>query len=144
MQNWLDKQELPTVILFSSWFWHCEDVINIDDIRIVKVFDAFFTYAYVINRKAVLLMKEERPFVTADDWFYWRKKGIQILGVTPFVINHPTDESVESTISGASSKRTTVNQMLYRITHFKRLFIRKWLERKGNYEKFKPIAHDLL
>ena len=41
-------------------------------------------------------------------------------------------------------KRTTVNQMLYRITHFKRLFIRKWLERKGNYEKFKPIAHDLL
>ena len=85
-------------------------------------------------------MKEERPFVTADDWFYWRKKGIQILGVTPFVINHPTDESVESTISGASSKRTTVNQMLYRITHFKRLFIRKWLERKGNYEKFKPIA----
>ena len=144
VQNWLDKQELPTVILFSSWFWHCEDVINIDDIRIVKVFDAFFTYAYVINRKAVLLMKEERPFVTADDWFYWRKKGIQILGVTPFVINHPTDESVESTISGASSKRTTVNQMLYRITHFKRLFIRKWLERKGNYEKFKPIAHDLL
>ena len=144
VQNWLDKQELPTVILFSSWFWHCEDVINIDDIRIVKVFDAFFTYAYVINRKAVLLMKEERPFVTADDWFYWRKKGIQILGVTPFVINHPTDESVESTISGASSKRTTVNQMLYRITHFKRLFIRKWLESKGNYEKFKPIAHDLL
>lgn len=41
VQNWLDKQELPTVILFSSWFWHCEDVINIDDIRIVKVFDAF-------------------------------------------------------------------------------------------------------
>ena len=34
VQNWLDKQELPTVILFSSWFWHCEDVINIDDIRI--------------------------------------------------------------------------------------------------------------
>ena len=49
VQNWLDKQELPTVILFSSWFWHCEDVINIDDIRIVKVFDAFFTYAYVLT-----------------------------------------------------------------------------------------------
>ena len=50
-------------------------------------------------------MKEERPFVTADDWFYWRQKRYSDIRSNSVCINHPTDESVESTISGASSKK---------------------------------------
>lgn len=45
------------------------------------------THAYIINREAASLLIEQRPFITADDWFYIRKKGVKLYAVLPHLLD---------------------------------------------------------
>ena len=47
----------------------------------------FLTHAYIINREAASLLIEQRPFITADDWFYIRKKGVKLYAVLPHLLD---------------------------------------------------------
>lgn len=130
----------PIVVLLSSWFWYLGNYSQINNTKFVKVYDGFSTYAYVVNNEAASCMIEERPFVTADDWFYWKKKGVRVLAVLPHVISHPTDESIPSTVSNVPNEKISFKAMFkYVFIHFRRLLLRKVLMIIGRYEKYAPV-----
>lgn len=64
----------PRVILLSGWYWYLGTKTIKQHYRLARVYDAFLTHAYIINREAASLLIEQRPFITADDWFYIRKR----------------------------------------------------------------------
>lgn len=78
--------DAPRIILLSGWYWYLGTKALKEHYRLANVYDAFLTHAYVINREAASLMIEQRPFVTADDWFYFRKKGVGIYAVLPHLL----------------------------------------------------------
>lgn len=91
----------PRIILLSGWYWYLGTKAIKEHYRLANVYDAFLTHAYAINREAASLMIEQRPFITADDWFYIRKKGIKLYAVLPHLLDqdwsgeHPTSINQE-------------------------------------------------
>ena len=73
----------PRVILLSGWYWYLGTKTIKQHYCLARVYDAFLTHAYIINREAASLLIEQRPFITADDWFYIRKKGVKLYAVLP-------------------------------------------------------------
>ena len=81
------NNNIPTVILFSGWNYYTNKKRIDQKYYKTKVVDGYLAHAYLINRKAAELMIEERPWMLADNWKYFIKKGIKILGIIPHSIN---------------------------------------------------------
>lgn len=77
----------PRIILLSGWYWYLGTKMIKEHYRLATVYDAFLTHAYVINRVAADLLIEKRPFITADDWFYIRKKGVKMYALLPHLLD---------------------------------------------------------
>ena len=91
----------PRIVLLSGWYWYLSTKAIKGHYRVANVYDAFLTHAYAINRAAASLIIESRPFITADDWFYIRKKGVKIYAFLPHLLDqdwsgeHPTSINQE-------------------------------------------------
>ncbi|KAA6334520.1 hypothetical protein EZS27_017172 [termite gut metagenome] len=91
--------EEPTVILLSGGYWYYrKDKIIAFDYKLASVYDAYFTHAYLINKAAAQILKEEKPSFLADDWYYIKSKGIQLKAVKPHLVNQKGDETFQSLI----------------------------------------------
>lgn len=86
IEKMLDTHE-PRIILLSGWYWYLATRMIKEHYRLVTVYDAFLTHAYAINRSAASLLTECRPYITADDWFYIRKKGVKIYAFLPHLLD---------------------------------------------------------
>nr|WP_129733146.1 glycosyltransferase family 25 protein [Parabacteroides goldsteinii] len=57
---------------------------QIDNYSICKLWSAWGTFAYLINRKAAKkLLSVSRPFIVADDFTYMKRQGILVEGIYP-------------------------------------------------------------
>ena len=89
----------PCIILLSGWYWYLSAKPIAQKYSLAKVYDAFLTHAYVINRAAASLLIEHRPFITADDWFYIRKKGVKIYAFLPHLLDQEWSGAYPTTIN---------------------------------------------
>ena len=105
----LIQTDKPLVILLSGWYWFGETKKIDTHYHVANVYDAFLTHAYIINRAAAALLIEPRPFITADDWFYIRKKGVKICALLPHLIDQ--DWSGTNPTSINEVKRVTCKGM---------------------------------
>lgn len=105
----LIQTDKPLVILLSGWYWFGETKKIDTHYHVANVYDAFLTHAYIINRAAAALLIEQRPFITADDWFYIRKKGVKICALLPHLIDQ--DWSGTNPTSINEVKRVTCKGM---------------------------------
>ena len=95
--------------MLSGWYWFGETKKIDTHYHVANVYDAFLTHAYIINRAAAALLIEPRPFITADDWFYIRKKGVKICALLPHLIDQ--DWSGTNPTSINEVKRVTCKGM---------------------------------
>lgn len=98
IEKLVDADE-PRVLLLSGWYWYLDTKVLGERHRLVTVYDAFLTHAYVINREAASLLIEPRPFITADDWYYIRKKGVKIYAVLPHLIDQEWSGELPTSIN---------------------------------------------
>ncbi len=91
-------QSLPTdqpwVLLLSADYWFTKRRKFKNELNIAHVYDAVGTYAYIINRKGaeLLINKNLRPSNVADHWSLYRRQGLKLFAVYPYMI----DANIES------------------------------------------------
>ena len=95
----------PRVILLSGWYWYLGTKTIKQHYCLARVYDAFLTHAYIINREAASLLIEQRPFITADDWFYIRKKGVKLYAVLPHLLDQDWSGEYPTSINQEEKKR---------------------------------------
>lgn len=82
----------PVILFLSGDYWYYR---YIDDI--VKVYSAVGSYAYLINKEAAkLIVDSGTPFNVADDWRLYRKLGIILYAIKPYLV----DANVQMDILG--------------------------------------------
>lgn len=84
--------EEPRILLLSGWFWYYRVRSFFRHYKLANIYDAFLTHAYVINHAAALLLKEERPYIAADDWRYVRHKGVKVQGFLPHILDQQQED----------------------------------------------------
>ena len=94
----------PRVILLSGWYWYLGTKTIKQHYCLARVYDAFLTHAYIINREAASLLIEQRPFITADDWFYIRKKGVKLYAVLPHLLDQDWSGEYPTSINQEEKK----------------------------------------
>lgn len=98
IENLLDTDE-PCILLLSGWYWYLGTRELKEHYRLARVYDAFLTHSYVINRVAASLLIEQHPFIIADDWFYVRKKGIRLYAMLPHLLDQDWSGQLPTSIN---------------------------------------------
>lgn len=89
----------PWVLFLSADYWFTRRSKFDEEYSLAKVYDAVGTYAYIINRSGaeLLLSKNKKPSNVADNWSLYRRQGLQLYAVYPYLID-ANIESFESSI----------------------------------------------
>ena len=88
----------PVIVLLSGWFWYTSARSLASGKKIAKVWNAYLTQSYVINKAAAQVLSEEKPFIRADDWRYIKRKGVKLLALVPHAVNQDWSGSLPSTL----------------------------------------------
>lgn len=114
-------QSLPTdepwVLFLSADYWFTKRRKFNNEINIAHIYDAVGTYAYIINRKGaeLLLTKNPRPSNVADHWSLYRRQGLKLFAVYPYMIDANIESfasSIDQECFGEVRKNMPLN-MLY-------------------------------
>lgn len=79
----------PTALMFSGDYWYIKKK-KLDECReIATVYDCVGAYAYCINNKAAKLLLNKNPLraCVADHWSFYKRIGINIKAIYPYVID---------------------------------------------------------
>lgn len=87
----LIETEIPTVILLSSNYWYYKKKRLTDKYYQAMVYDAYATYAYLINYSAARNALNSRPSTLADDWKYMKSKNIVLKACLPHLVDPQAD-----------------------------------------------------
>ncbi len=90
--------EKPTIVLLSGWYWFTSKKTISKKYSLAKVFNAFLTQSYIINKPAAKLLQEDKPFIRADDWRYIIKRGVKVYGISPHIVNQDWSGKLPSTV----------------------------------------------
>lgn len=79
----------PRIVLLSGMYWRLPFMAQkVDENHsIVKTVDALLTSSYLINRCAAKKMLKENLYIKADDWMYFKTKGISVEAIYPHLID---------------------------------------------------------
>lgn len=136
--DFIERSEKPTVILLSGGYWYTHAKAKVENHKLLSVFDAYYTFAYLINKKAAQCLITQPTDFLADDWILLKSKGIQLLGVQPHLINCVPEEKMQSTIFANGQKRGINKRQLSFVNYLKsynRGGIRHLLAYLKRYEK---------
>ena len=87
IEKFLDTDE-PRLLLLSGWYWFTTKRTFDKHHEIAKVYDGYLTHAYALNKAAAKILIDEKPWYVADSWHIFRKRGVNIYGLSP----HPFDQ----------------------------------------------------
>lgn len=133
----LNKDERPIIVLLSGHYWFLPFKGKANWKR---VFSAWYTHSYVINRAAakILCEKLKRPWHIADNWVYIRSLGICVYAVSPHWIDQ-TSTSKNSTVKDIHGTRLTEGSKLsikaYLCYLYNVLIMERLLKILGLFEK---------
>lgn len=98
------------ITLAMHILYYPKEYRKLKNYTLYKIYDAWGTCAYLINRQAAeCLLSESYPFIVADDFYFMRKRGIQVEGIYPnLVVGGSTREIISTTIQK--------EQMIYKIS----------------------------
>lgn len=81
LNNFMNSKK-PRILFLSGdyWYWRKK--------HIVQVCWAVGSYAYFINRAAAeCILKIGKPFNVADDWDLYKRKGVGLYAIHPYIID---------------------------------------------------------
>ena len=72
----------PRVLMLSGDYWYYKRK------PIVRLFSAVGAYAYIINKAAAQrILSVTPPFCVADDWMFYKRLGLKMFAVYPYMID---------------------------------------------------------
>lgn len=111
------KTDTPVIVFLSGDYWFYRKRKFDANLEIASVYDAVGSYAYFINKAAakLILQKNNRASNVADDWALYRRQGVKLLAVYPYLVD-ANIESFESTINqsyfGENRKNMSITMKL--------------------------------
>lgn len=55
---------------------------------LIRIYSAVGAYAYIINKAAArLILKRTTPCCVADEWLYYKRKGVRLYALYPYVVD---------------------------------------------------------
>lgn len=76
------KEDKPLIVLLSGDYWFFKKK------KILSVFDAVGSYAYLINKKAAsLILSIDKPYNVADDWILYKRLGVKLYALYPYFMD---------------------------------------------------------
>jgi glycosyl transferase family 25 len=137
LKRYIDTR-VPTIILLSGGYWYWTKQKLDHTYQLASIYDANFTHAYLINKKAAQLLVNEKPFWLADDWEYLKSKGIKLQGI----FHHAVDQNWNGTLKSLIFDPTMSNSIIRKNMQISQViesyctgFTRKILKFIGHYEK---------
>lgn len=81
--------EKPVILFLSGDYWFYKTRTINERNRLASVYDAVGSYAYLINAAAVkvILKRNALPACVADNWSLYRRQGVSLLAVNPYMID---------------------------------------------------------
>lgn len=127
--------DVPSVVFLSGDYWYTSLKSLDETLKLACVYDAVGTYAYLINRAAAELItkKNKRPSYVADNWSLFRRQGVRLFALYPYLIDANIEDlgsSIEQTYFGEVRKNMP---LLFRIKSYTLSLKKKWLLRKGYF-----------
>lgn len=125
------RTDTPRILFLSGdyWYWRKE--------RMPRVFDAVGGYAFLINRAAAeVICNSGRPYSVADDWRVYKKMGVQLYAVRPYLI----DANCNMEVLGSDVKQDSWTRDFSRISKMEMFRLRfegavkKILKAVGRFE----------
>lgn len=138
--KWLNTTS-PTVLFLSGDFWYYKRK------PIVSVFDAVGTYSYFINRAAAkLILSLGKPYNAADDWALYRRKGLKMKAVFPYMIDANINmEVLSSDINqyewGLNRKNMSFGEVIWSCYNS---LIKKVMKKSGHFEKKIRVINNVI
>lgn len=121
----------PWVLFLSADYWYTTMRKFNSQNSIASVYDAVGTYAYIINRKGAELILRKNPKASnvADHWSMYRRQGLNLYAVYPYMIDANIEEfesTVEQTYFGEIRKNMPLGMRLasYELSAVKRLLLK--------------------
>lgn len=121
----------PWVLFLSADYWFTRRKIFNSELSIASVYDAVGTYAYIINRcgAELLLSKNLRPSCVADHWSLYRRQGLKLFAVYPYMIDaniESFDSSIEQQCFGEIRKNMPLDMQFhaYVLSAVKRILLK--------------------
>lgn len=118
------KEDEPCFITLALHFlYYPKKYRAMDKYTLYKIYDAFGTCAYLINRKAAKrLLSVALPFTVADDFLFIRKKGIQVMGLYPtFAVGASTKEIIPTEIQQEQENLTNIFKLQYIVLYYRKI-----------------------
>ncbi len=129
------REDSPVILFLSGDYWFYKKRKLSNNCEIASVYDAVGSYAYFINKAAakLILMRNSRASNVADDWALYRRQGVKLLAVYPYLID-ANIESFESTINQSYFGENRKNMpWKFRLKAYWNAFIKKILLRQGRF-----------
>lgn len=120
LKNILDvyKEDKPYFITLAyHFYYYSKKYRKLGNYTFYRIYDAYGTCAYLINRKAAkLMLSVAPPYIVADDYLFIRKRGILVDGVYPTLA---VGASTKNMISTDIQQESVVS---FKISHFRLLY----------------------
>lgn len=134
LYDYVANDETPTVILLSGGYWR-KGKFQHDSIELARVYSAYYTHSYIINRAAAQLMLSISPDYLADDWRHFKKHGLRLLAAYPHIVDQQWDGSVPSMIQNEAKSWFSTLPIRYKIKSYLKIIPCKVLELLGLHER---------
>lgn len=123
----------PVIILLSGGYWskgHC----NKYNVTLEKIYSAYYTHSYMMNRAAAELILSLDIDYLADDWRFFKKHGLKLYGVKPHMVDQQWDGTVPSMIQNEAKQWFNSLSLKYKIKSYLKIIPCKILEIFGCHE----------
>lgn len=139
-RKWLDTAK-PAILFLSGDFWYYKKR------AIASVFDAVGAYAFFINRAAAeLILSLGKPYTVADAWYLYRRKGVDLKAVLPYMI----DANINMTVLPSDVAQDVWGQNRKKMTFMNVLLacydsiIRRLLKTFGHFESKIRVINNMI
>ena len=130
--DYIEKTEEPTVILISGGWWSYGTKRGANDMK--KVYSAYYTHSYIVNRPGAELMLSIPASYLADDWRLFRRHGLKLLAVKPHLVDQQWDGTVPSMIQNEAKQWFDSLSLKYKLKSYIKAIPCKFLSVLGLHE----------
>ena len=127
----LMNTDIPQVLMLSGDYWYYRRK------PIGRLFAAVGAYGYIINAAAAeMILSIDKPCNVADDWAYYKRRGLKMYAVCPYMLDAnvnmevlPSDVKQDSW--GINRKKMSVFEV---ITGYLTGAVKKYMKATGHFE----------
>lgn len=129
--DYIENTDEPTVILISGGWWSYG---RNKKASLEKVYSAYYTHSYIINRPGAELFLSIPASYLADDWRLFRKHGLRLLAVKPHLVDQQWDGTVPSMIQNEAKHWFDSLTLKYKLKSYLKAVPCKFLSALGLHE----------